>query len=180
MPQTTVTYRQPRWLTEGQYASTGLRNVAGALENAFNGNTGILPFGRVARMDPATRQVTTLAAAPAAGSVLIVPIYDECYGIDLATLSAKPPTTNLGYPKVDGVVVEYMTFGEIVMWTEVAVSVGDPVFTRHTASGGNTIMGRVRNAADSTFTTAMTNMRFAQSTTAAGLVAVSINGILKV
>lgn len=180
MPQTTVQFRQKTWLTEGQYASTDYRTIEGAIAPAYNGNTGILPFGRVSQMVPGTRQVTTLSGAPASGRLLIVPIYAERYGIELSVLHAAAAPAALGYPDEPGVLVEYLTRGDIVMWSEVAVAAGDPVFARHTAAGGNTVLGRVRNAADSTNTVAMTGWRFAQSTTAAGLVAVSINGLIKV
>ena len=180
MPQTTVQYKPKQWLCEGQYATTAIRTIRGALENAYNGNTGLLPFGRISELDPTTRQVTTLSGAPTSGNLLIVPVYAERYGLTLDKLKTEPAAEEFGYPEGSDVLVEYMTMGDIVMYSEVAVEAGDPVFARHTASGGNTVLGRVRNAADSTNTVAIPGFSFAQSTTGAGLVAVTVDGVIKV
>lgn len=181
MPQTTVQYRQRKWLAEGQYASTGLRTVEGALQNAYNGNAGVLPFGRLSAMDSTTRQVTTLAGAPASGTLLIIPVYAERYGLSLVELNTEPNITDIGYPEGDDVLIEYMTTGEIVMYSEVAVEAGDPVFARHTANGADDVIGRVRNVDDTGNVIALpTGFKFAETTTAAGLVAVTVDGVIKV
>lgn len=41
-----------------------------------------------------------------------------------------------------------MDFGPVYLYTETSVVPGDKVFYRHTAKGGNTVIGRVRNDAD--------------------------------
>jgi hypothetical protein len=183
MPQTVVNSRMPKWLTEGQRASTQNPRIDGALANAYNGNAGgaILPFGRVARMDPATRIVTSLAgAAPAAGSLLIVPLFTEKFGMTLSQLITRP-ATDLGYPGNNpNALVEYIVEDDVVMWTEVSVQAGQQVHYRHTAAGGNTVLGRVRNAADASNTATFGTAYFAESRTGAGLVAVTLTGLVRV
>jgi hypothetical protein len=183
MPQTVVNSRMPKWLTEGQRASTQEPRIDGAIANAYNGNASgaILPFGRVSVLNPATRVVTSLAgAAPGAGSQLIVPLFTEKFGMTLSQLITRP-ATDLGYPGNNpNALVEYIVEGDVVMWSEVTVQAGQQVHYRHTGSGGNTVLGRVRNAADSTFTATFGNAYFAESRTGAGLVAVTITGLVRV
>jgi hypothetical protein len=183
MPQTVVNSRMPKWLTEGQRASTQNPRIDGALANAFNGNAGgaILPFGRVSVLNPATRAVTSLAgAAPAANSQLIVPLFTEKFGMSLAQLITRP-ATDLGYPGNNpNALVEYIVDEDVVMWTEVSVQAGQQVHYRHTAAGGNTVLGRVRNAADASNTATLGTAYFAESRTGAGLVAVTLTGLVRV
>ena len=183
MPQTVVNSRMSVWLTEGQRASTQEPRIDGALANAYNGNAGgaILPFGRVSVLNPVTRAVTSLAgAAPAANSQLIVPIFTEKFGMSLSQLITRP-ATDFGYPGNDpNALVEYIVEGDVIMWAEVSVQAGQQVHYRHTGSGGNTVLGRVRNAADSTFTATFGSAYFAESRTGAGLVAVTLTGLVRV
>ena len=177
MPQTTVKNRMAKWLVEGQRASTQSPRIDGTMQPAYNGNTGILPFGRVSELDPATKQVTTLAGAPTTGNLLIVPIFSERRGLSLATLSTRPEE-EAGYPQGDEVMVEYITEEDVVMWSEEAVTYGDPVHYRHTATGAE-IAGRVRASADSTDTAVLGTCYFAESTAGPGLVAVTITGLVR-
>lgn len=186
MPQTTVGLRQPKWLAEGQYGSTAMRRVDGALTPAVCGiASGVLPFGRIAVLDPATNVVTAVSGVPAAGSVLIIPVLNEKYGIPLAQLTAFPSgdlqqvgtivDPAVGYPP--GSLVDYITAGDIVMWTEEAVNIGDPVFYRYTAGAGvNTVLGRVRKTVDGALTPAAATptLRFAEPIATAGLVLVRV------
>lgn len=177
MPQTSVQYRQPALLTEGQIATTKQRSIEGAIANAKNG-AAVLPFGRVAEMNPATRIVTSLDGAPTAGNVLIIPVFTERFGLSLQELAAN--SANIGYPP-DYELVEYITFGDVVMYSEQAVNPGDPVFYRHTAGDApNTIVGRVRKATvlDETPATALATARFIETTGGPGLTIVRVQTMI--
>lgn len=178
MPQTTVKNRQARWLVEGQRASTHCPRIDGTMQAAYNGNSGILPFGRVSVLNPVTNLVTTLAGAPAAGSLLIIPIFTERYGLSLETLSTRP-ALDVGYPEGQDIQIEYITEGDVVMWSEEAVNAGDVVHYRAVATGAE-IPGRVRKTADSTDTAILTGCYFTHSTTGPGLVSVTTNGLVRV
>lgn len=179
MPQTTVESRQNKWLCEGQYATTSQRRVDGALQYAKNGST-ILPFGRLAVLDPATNIVAPLSGAPAATSLLVLPIFTEKFGLSLSdAVAANASSVVIGYPP-NYENVEYATLGDFVVWSEVAVNAGDPVFFRHTAaSAPNNVIGRFRKAAvaGETGATALSGARFIEQTGAAGLVVVRLQAI---
>lgn len=176
MPQTTVKFRQTRWLAEGQRASSQPPRIDGAMEPAYNGEAGILPFGRVSELDPATKKVTTLAGAPTTGNLLIVPIFTEKHGLSLLDLSADS-NPSVGYPQGDDVMVEYITEEDVVMWTEEAVNMGQQVHYRHTA--GAAIAGRVRGSADGADTATLGNCYFTHSMSGPGLVSVTITGLVR-
>lgn len=176
MPQTTVAYSQPDLLVEGQIASTATRSIEGAIAYAKNG-AAVLPFGRVAELNPATGIVSSLSGAITAGNILIIPVYTEKFGIKLEDLAAN--STALGYP-ANYENVEYITMGDVVMYSEQAVNPGDPVFYRHTAATApNNVVGRVRKAAvtDETPAAALMTAKFISQTAGAGLVIVRIQAI---
>lgn len=75
-----------------------------------------------------------------------------------------------------GEVASIMRQGVVWVVCEKAVNEGDPVFVRHAANGGNTQLGAVTDTDDSTFTSQLTNARFASTTTAAGLAQVELLG----
>lgn len=178
MPQTTVQYRQDKWLCEGQYASTAQRRIDGAIQFAKNGNA-LLPFGRVATLDPATNIAAPLSGAPGGSLLLIIPIFTERFGLTLSSLISND-SSSFGYP-ANYENVEYITMGDVVMYSEQAVNVGDPVFYRHTAAAApNNVVGRVRKAAVTSETpaSALTTARFAETTTAAGLVLVRVQTLV--
>lgn len=181
MPQTSVEFRQPKWLCEGQYATTSQRRVDGALQAARNG-AAILPFGRLAQLNPATNIISPLAGAPAANLLLVIPIYIERLGIPMQTLidaTFTNPAAPIGYPP-NYELVEYITMGDVVVWSETAVNPGDPLFYRHTAATApNNLVGRFRATAvaGETNATAITNARFIEQTTGAGLAVVRVQSI---
>jgi len=170
MPQTTVSNRQPQWLGEGQYATTRARSVDGAVEEAIA--SGFIAYGRVAVLNPLTNVVTALSGAPAAGSILIVPIMVDRYGMTMTdAFAAVAP--DLGYPT--GSMVEYITEGDMVMWSENGGQLNGAVHYRITAgTAPNNKVGRVRNAADGVNTATATTIRFAETKAGAGLIAVRI------
>lgn len=178
MPQTTVAYRQSKWLAEGQYASTRHRTIDGAVQYAKNG-AAILPFGRVAELNPVTNIITVLDGVITAGNLLVIPVLAEKFGIKLDDLAANS-SAGIGYP-ANYELVEYITSGDVVMYSEQAVNVGDPVFYRHTAAAvPNDVVGRVRKAAvaNETPASALTTAQFAEQTAGAGLVTVRIQAMI--
>jgi hypothetical protein len=170
MPQTQINSRQVQWLGEGQYASTRNRSVDGAVTQAIA--AAFIAYGRVAVLDPATNLVSPLSGAPAAGLILVVPILVDRYGVALAT-ALQDTAQDLGYPA--GAMVEYITQGDVVMWSETGGTLGGAVHYRHTAAAApNNKVGRIRNAADGSNTATRTTMTFAETKTTAGLIAVRV------
>lgn len=174
MPQTSVQQRLNKWLTEGQLASTKQRDIDGALQYAKNGNA-VLPFGRVSKLTIATNIVTPLDGAIGAGEILVIPIFTEKFGLKLDDLYAN--NGSVGYP-ANYENVEYITEGDVVMYSETAGNVGQPVAYRHTAaSSPNDVVGRIRNAAVVDEAVAMTTVFYAEQISAAGLVACRVGRI---
>lgn len=64
--------------------------------------------------------------------------------------------------------------GYIFVEAEDTVVAEAPVFARHTASGGNTTLGKVRADADTATAAAVPNAYFAESRTGAGLVEIRV------
>jgi hypothetical protein len=64
--------------------------------------------------------------------------------------------------------------GYVYGFAEEPMAMGDTVFIRHAASGGNTITGKVRNDADTASCTSYANVRVAKACTAAGPVLLEI------
>jgi hypothetical protein len=170
MPQTAINSRQVQWLGEGQYATTRNRSVDGAVMQAIA--AAFIAYGRVAVLDPATNMVSPLSGAPAATAILIVPILVDRYGVALST-ALLDTAQDMGYPQ--GAMVEYITQGDVVMWSENGGVLGGDVHFRHTAAAApNNKLGRVRSAADGSNTATRTTMTFAETKTTAGLIAVRV------
>ncbi|MBW4460445.1 MAG: hypothetical protein KME47_09420 [Nodosilinea sp. WJT8-NPBG4] len=74
-----------------------------------------------------------------------------------------------------GTPIPVMIKGSLYVYAEVAVNPTSPVFTRAVVSGGNTVIGRFRNNADTTGAFAVPGARFTEAVTAAGLVPLRIN-----
>jgi hypothetical protein len=171
MPQTGISSIQQKWLGEGQYASTRARSVDGAVQQAIA--NGFIPYGRVAVLNTSTNRISALNGAPANDAVLVIPILVERYGMSLAEAYADPATGDLGYP--DGAMVEYITEGDVVMWSENGGTIGGAVHFRHTAAAApNNKLGRIRNAAVADQTDTRGSLRFAETRSGAGLIAVRV------
>ena len=69
-----------------------------------------------------------------------------------------------------------MDIGPVYLFAEQAVVPGDKVFFRHTASGGNTVIGRVRKDADSNTCDEVQNATFEATAGAGDLVLVWLRG----
>lgn len=166
MPQTTVTYKQNQWLAEGQVGSTVGRTIDGAIQYAKAGAS-VVPFGRVAELDPATNIITPLSGAPS--GLLVIPIFTEKFGIKLDDFAANS-SANIGYP-ANYESVEYITEGDVVMYSETAGNIGVAAAYRHTAAASpNDVVGRIRNAVVTNEAVALTTLVYAEQIAAAGLV----------
>lgn len=79
------------------------------------------------------------------------------------------------YPDND--LVTLVTEGDIVMYSEVAVDPGDPVFFRHTVNAGLNRIGAL-NKASGTGLDSLPGAKFLDKTAAAGLVRVSLSDLI--
>lgn len=80
--------------------------------------------------------------------------------------------SSAGY--ANGASLPVLRRGYIWVLTEGAVTEEGSVFARHTASGGNTVLGKVRADADSATAAQVPNAKFVTSTTAAGYAIVEV------
>jgi hypothetical protein len=118
---------------------------------------------------------------------VLVKIAGEDRGVRLPTTGdskffGASQTSGLHISKADGTVVypvktpiNVKRKGRIVLQVEEAVSADDAVFVRIAPLSGNTLMGTLRNDADTATCVACTNIRFVESTTGAGLVLCEVN-----
>ena len=65
--------------------------------------------------------------------------------------------------------------GRFYVKSETNVSLGDPVYFRHTANGGNTLLGKLRNAADGVTADLLAGAKFMTSGVAGDLVVLELN-----
>lgn len=182
MPQTTVAYRQPSAIGEGQFASTGPRRVDGAIERFVNGMTANLPFGRVCVLDPTdpnARKVILPTADAATQPPIGITILNEEYGVPLSDLTAA---TNpiVGYPPGISAIVGIAPVGDYYMWSEEAITPADirsrvPVLYRYAVDAApNDHLGRIRKTAIASKTSVLPNARIITTTSAPGLVIVRL------
>jgi hypothetical protein len=146
-------------------SSTG----AGTL--AIASRSGILPFGvavalDVTRFDSNDPQ-TLPVRLPNASTDKILGIvrftqFFESYGASVASLPA-------------GQSVNVAKKGHFWVSPEVAVTAGDPVYARHTANGGLTQLGALRNDADTSNAIQLAGCRFLSSALAGGFAVVELN-----
>ncbi len=68
-----------------------------------------------------------------------------------------------------------LTKGHIYVVTEEAVTPTDNVFYRHTAGGGGSVIGAFRTDGDSSTADQLTNARWMETTSAAGIAVLSLN-----
>jgi hypothetical protein len=93
----------------------------------------------------------------------------KCYGISVL----MPLKSESGTDFAIGEAVLYLEEDEIWVWSETAVNDGDPALVRHTANGGNTVLGRFRAGAD-TGAALLPGVRFTSTRADAGLAKVRI------
>jgi hypothetical protein len=99
--------------------------------------------------------------------------------LPLRILGLENPLTNNGqrisYLNTES--VQVLRAGYLYVFTETAVSAGDPVYYRHTASGANTELGRFRNNADTATAALIENAAFEFSAAANSVVVIRLPSI---
>lgn len=123
-----------------------------------------IPFG-VAVAHGSTDEAAILPAdanSKLAGVVVHSHAYDK--RVDFGTTGLKPKVS-----------LSVMRKGSIWVQVEETVAPGEPVFARHTASGGNTTKGLFRNDADSATCTQLGNSKFLTAATAGNLALVDVD-----
>lgn len=153
-----LTIEQP--LFEGQIYSAK-RFDADSLANSLGA---VFPFGRVI-----VETTEGQAALPSATGQNVVGIH----GATFVNEQIKDSNGDSGVPSNQP--VTNVSRGQVSVYFEEAVGVGDPVFFRHTAGGGGSIVGRFRNDADTATCDQISAARVVVGTTAAGLGVIEIN-----
>jgi hypothetical protein len=161
-----LSYDEPPALFNGMTFSTGLRRI----ESGYNSEAAlVIPFGVVVAhntaVGPRAMRLPSGATAKLVGVVLNRTHYAEVSrGVVAAPyLSGLVPTTDLSV----------MAEGEVVMYSETAFTVGDPVFVRISGAGQ---LGAIRNVADGANTIDCTlTMRFKSTGVIGGLARVRVN-----
>ncbi len=92
----------------------------------------------------------------------------------LMPLKGEPTTANANNDFAIGEAVLYCEDGVMWVYSETAVTDGQPALARHTANGGNTVLGRFRMGAD-TGAAAVPSARFDGTTSAPGLAKVKFD-----
>ena len=160
MPQTNYDYISIRPFREGQLASS----VPKLSRSALNETGGIIPYGRVIVLDGGKPALPSETGQEVIGISWLVQIYEN----------QLDSNSDSGYP--DNVMFDYLAQGEIAVYVEEDVAVGDAVYFRHTANGaGKNIIGRFRNDADTDTCDLFPNARWIQGATAGNLAVLAIN-----
>lgn len=100
-------------------------------------------------------------------------------GLGIAAYKANKGTANGGSTAQYeiGETVDIVRKGFVWVIAEEVMTAGDPVYVRHTASGGNTVFGKIRNDADTATCSLLVGARVERtSTVTAGPVLISLMG----
>lgn len=123
-----------------------------------------IPFGVAVAMGTTEDAAIKLVDANSKIKGVVVHSHNHSKGIDLGDTGLLPKAS-----------FAVMKKGEIWVKVEETVAVGDPVFVRHTASGGNTRKGAFRKSADTATAIAMANSFYRTAASAGGLAKVFVN-----
>lgn len=168
MVQTSVQYQQAKGF-EGMQASGALSNVRSSVEELINGTGTYLPFGRAVvagAIDKAALELPSGTGDTFKGITLL----NEQWGTERFDVDSAG---NGGYPA--GVPVGIMTKGDIWVYVESAVAVGDSAFFRHTSANANEVIGRFAGA-NSASHDAIAGATFLTPSTGPGLVILNVGG----
>lgn len=77
-----------------------------------------------------------------------------------------------------GDAVPVLEHGDIWVQSEEALAYGDPVFVRFASGGGGSVLGLVRNDADTATAAELVNARVLKTTAAAGLVLIRVDSLV--
>lgn len=157
--QTGAFEQYPNERYEGQIDTLEVGNNIG---HAFAEDSD-LPFGLAVVQGTADNQVK-----------LAVATGGDFRGITVRNLSVSNDSATGLAAYADGEAVTYRNFGSIVVVAEVAVTKDDPVFFRHTAGAGGTVIGSLRNDADTATADAITGAYFAETAAIGDLVRITL------
>jgi hypothetical protein len=89
--------------------------------------------------------------------------------------ASKPTAAGVSVAQYEiGETVSVLRKGYVWAFAEEAMAITDGVYVRITSSGGNTVLGKVRNDADTATATLATGIRVAKACTAAGPVLLEV------
>jgi hypothetical protein len=148
---------------EGQILTNNYGSIRGqALRKYYNKTGAVIPFGRVVVKVSGSKENIKLPDASGTTPEGIAIFNDFLNNVLIDNLA------NQGYQPDSMVSVVKGGSIDIVVWSEVATDVDDPVFYRHaTADAVNLPLGRFTNVTSANHT-AWTNARFVYKTTGAG------------
>jgi len=127
-------------------------------------------FGLAVVMNPAPGSADDSATLPSGAGQKLAGIAERIHS------NVDPTDAGVGNGQISP--GQSMTVGKRGTWlvaVESAVAKGDPVFFRHTAGAGGTVLGAWRNDADTATADAVLQAQFETTTTGAGLAELSIN-----
>lgn len=156
---------------EGQILTNNYGFIRGALRPYYNKTGALIPYGRVVvKVSGSDTNVQIPAASGTTPEGIAVfndyqsPVYLE----DLAT-QGYANNAQVSVLKGGGI--------DVVVWSEVAVDIDDPVYYRHATSNAVTLpLGRFTNVTGDDHTV-YTGARFITKTTGAGLAVINIGGV---
>lgn len=147
----------------GEHWTNQWAEVDGALAQQFNRTGTKIPFGRFVRKDTADG----VALPSATGQRLL--------GVTLINKAESFLDQTEPYGYLENEQVAILKKGEIIVYCEVAtVAYSDPVYVRHTADGGLTVIGGVSNVAG-TGLDLLPNAKFASSVVFSSRAVISVN-----
>ena len=163
MPMTDYSTYPDRFVA-GQVANTGCCER----RTRLNVSGDVIGFGCAVVQSPTVEDGALL---PSSTNTNILGVAERKYMHENAYFSAAQ---YLGYP--DDVDFNIVREGDVVVYVEEAISLGDAVYCRHTANGaGKLYKGQFRNDADTSNCFQITNAKWLTATTGAGLAVLSLN-----
>ncbi len=135
---------------------------------------------RLAEVVIAAGHFVCLGTAPASQAKLPTSASEvQTTGLGFAVLDLSAPDHETATEFAVGQPIPVLEEGEIVAYAEEAMAITDTVYVRHTSDGGsNTVLGRVRNDADSNRCASMAGrLRVKRACTAAGPVLLEFAGM---
>lgn len=78
-----------------------------------------------------------------------------------------------------GQTVPVMSWGRMWVQSEEAMAIGDAVYVRYSANGGNTVLGKIRNDADTSHCALLSGARVIQASTSTNPALISLEGMAK-
>lgn len=161
-------------ITPGVGFTTAESDANLTLANTVANSTPIvIPFGRAVAYRAGAGTTEKSAALPSATGQTFAGVLERTHSS--VDPSLADPISRVGQVS-NGQDLSVLHQGAIWVEVEEAVDEGDSVFFRHTASGGNTEIGRFRTDADTATADQVTGARFASRTPGPGLALLELVG----